>query len=433
MTHRRARTGFSLLELMIAIIIFGLGMVMVATIFPIGLDISRDAIQQSISQAVTDTAVAILKIKVPGFEELDQIGVANNPNVQAPPIMDENAVEKLPPLPFPNDRRYFTKVSAWDGDDGNLWQTTFIMSTQNVPANYASLSLAAIPTELPPRIGTSSPPDTRIHLADRVYPPVQVEFGFYGPPPAPPQPDIAFGPNGVPDGMYVPTPGDQGLLYPDIIREAATRRYAWAAIHHRRSAQPEEISQFIATIVVLHRADMNARYAAQWCPNWPLSRGFNLADPDDVAALRNPVPWDAGNPPPAMDDPATPWRDDDPDTLFPQAWLVMLDNVNLSTGTVTCRHGAARVLPEGAFFFVAQRKGGLYAGTFYEIITASWDDPDEKVTLQIAGGGSGSGDDVLVWVFPPPIVARGDSSNEIPPTFGARSPVVDPPSIRSVP
>ncbi len=52
----RHRAGFSLLELMIAIVILGLGLVMVGTMFPIAWDRARELNEQSISQTVLGVA-----------------------------------------------------------------------------------------------------------------------------------------------------------------------------------------------------------------------------------------------------------------------------------------------------------------------------------------------------------------------------------------
>ncbi|HOM53906.1 MAG TPA: type II secretion system protein, partial [Phycisphaerae bacterium] len=66
------RPGFSLVELMIAIMILGLGMVMVATVFPVSLDMTRNTLQMNISDAAFDAAVSTLRLKVPSqFENLE--------------------------------------------------------------------------------------------------------------------------------------------------------------------------------------------------------------------------------------------------------------------------------------------------------------------------------------------------------------------------
>lgn len=76
--HRRRyphgrRPAFSLVELMIAIMILGLGMVMVATVFPVSLDVTRDVLQIQISNNAVAAAVATLELRVPrAHETMDQ-------------------------------------------------------------------------------------------------------------------------------------------------------------------------------------------------------------------------------------------------------------------------------------------------------------------------------------------------------------------------
>ncbi len=57
--------GFSMVELLIAIMVLGIGLVMVATVFPVGLDMTRETIQKSITLGAVDTAVETVKLKVP--------------------------------------------------------------------------------------------------------------------------------------------------------------------------------------------------------------------------------------------------------------------------------------------------------------------------------------------------------------------------------
>ena len=89
---RQPRRGFSLVELMIASMILGLGMVMVATVFPISLDMTRETLQMSISQSAADTAYGTLALRMP----TDKFGLDGNsaPPAEQRPVLFPNS---LPP------------------------------------------------------------------------------------------------------------------------------------------------------------------------------------------------------------------------------------------------------------------------------------------------------------------------------------------------
>lgn len=60
--RRHGRPGFSLAELMVAIGIFGIGMLMVAATFPVGLDQARIVSEESIAPLVANEAYATLRL-----------------------------------------------------------------------------------------------------------------------------------------------------------------------------------------------------------------------------------------------------------------------------------------------------------------------------------------------------------------------------------
>jgi len=456
MTTRQPRSGFSLVELMIAIMILGIGMVMVATVFPVGLDITRETLQMDISQAAADAAIANLRLRVPYWKELDQVedysppgGLIGNsthrvlvPDVSGTDldaVIDADDAEVLTALQLPvppglppklnvpirynnwepgwadgyfglslapsqsmdlffSRARVFTERTGWaaemTGDLIGSWENSFVVPGQNLPLDYLSIYtdwdtfLNRMPTMIPPVF--FAPPLTaalradlpRVHLIDQVYPPVAVTEA---------------------DGT---TP--RNVLR--VCDEVASRRYSWTAIHHRISPEPE-VDNLLATIVVTHRGDPNARYARQVDNSKVGGLQYNLADDDDRTALLAPQPDAPGA-----------------DMLFPRPWLAMLSEVNLATGTVRCTAEVARLLPPDSFLVIARRTppgtGPLFPGTAHKVISRTWNPgqlgkaPATQVlaTLQIRRSNGQPATNVPVWVFPPAIEGGR--------TFASRSPVV---------
>lgn len=73
--HRRMRRAFSLAEIMIAIGILGIGMLMVAATFPVGLDQSRIVTEQSIAPNVANEAFARLELMLDEPDSFKRVGV----------------------------------------------------------------------------------------------------------------------------------------------------------------------------------------------------------------------------------------------------------------------------------------------------------------------------------------------------------------------
>lgn len=57
----RARRGFSLVEVLLAIFILGIGMIMVASVFPVGANWTRQTAETSVAQNVAQNAVTVIK------------------------------------------------------------------------------------------------------------------------------------------------------------------------------------------------------------------------------------------------------------------------------------------------------------------------------------------------------------------------------------
>jgi len=401
---------------------------MVATVFPIGIDISREAIQANLAPAVLESAATALRVKVPFYQEFDgdparaaqrvlvpdtqkiELDATPNPceiTSEEWTVLDALLPPPSPPYPgqsypdwgpgwsgldvsFISHTRVFTERSGWANEDNqeDAEGEAYLIPVQNVPVDWVNRPEdKAIVTMACPTFGNSPPMLDylpRIHLADQVYPPI------------------------------MPRENDGTFRSPrDIAAEAAAqRRYSWVAFHHKMSSAASNRQDMLATIVVLHRADLNERYARQADsdPSTPAYDAyFDLNDPDAQELLLQPQP---------DDDPAT-------DVLFPRPWLVMFDTVNLDTGEVICSGRVAQLLPAGSFFVVASaydlvnnEKTNLPAGRYFEVLESSYD-PDDlsaPATLRIARSGSGGGNNVLVWVFPPAIDRAAG-------TFSRKSPV----------
>jgi hypothetical protein len=202
----------------------------------------------------------------------------------------------------------------------------------------------------------------------------------------------------------------------DDARGESARRYAWDVIHHRISSSPGQ-SDVLATIVVLHRADLSARFARQLDQSQTADFSYNLNNPNDVNALLLPEP-DADEDSMGLD----------LDTYIPQPWLVILSSIDGVTGEITCTQQVGRLLPTGSFFIVAARNGDYFAGTAHQIIDAEYDQslldptlpqPPPPASLRIAPGGANV-NNLLVWVYPPAVTR---DQKPVDTVFGGRSPV----------
>lgn len=395
----RCRRAFSLLELMIAIVILGIGMVMVATIFPIGIDMAAQTVQMNIAQSVADAALATLKLKVPSVSNLtgdDQVShlvfgtdvtatdldtvIDNSTNnndvialalngqksgikppagwkwVSSPWIVEygpgpetlnvDNALSGIFPAGGLPKVRLFTETTGWTGQkgasgDGGAWDYAYVVPSQNLLPNY----LFWLSQEKDPRSSTIPPtlgqvPDVYpVNLVDQVYPPV---------------PLITFNPESNKYENRPPT---------DFLADVAGRRYSWIGIHHVTDSTSGR-ARFVVTILVTHRSSLTNRYARQAEPSEDKVPGYNprFIQPDDRRELRLPRPDGSST-----------------DMLFPQPWLVRFDQINLGTGEILCTQAVADLLPPGSYFVVARSvyafdsanqqipPAALAAGTAYEV------------------------------------------------------------------
>ena len=456
-----ARPGFSLVELMIATVILGIGLVMVATIFPVAVDQTREAVQMSIAQSVARSAEETLRLRmrtVTGTGTMD-VGTSHLPGDRPHETSDKTSqdptpgwAKDLPPEPVSpsnydvnpseqygyqpptacgapltpsvssnprsfriirlanmrrtpeddNDCGYFFPGGA---DEGALYDPWTECMLEGVPAVLSQFACGLGPKVWPdwniwamPYWNPSRTPP-RIDVLDRVFPVVR--------PRMPTDPLNNIDANGNP-------------RYADL-REAAERRYCWAALGRpgEGSAGPDG-TPFHIRILVMYRGELTARFAAQ--------------DPQDGQFDRHWRPQ--------------PWKEDR-DTIFPQPWLVKFDDGDNDTttryhtnytaesvstapqnfrartlppGTIICDRNVGDLLPVGATF-VDFELGGVH------VVLQNNPDPGSLTTLRrltVTPDPDLNSPNPLIdgmryhypdfpdyaWVVPPPIVRTGSGPTD---------------------
>ncbi|HSW44458.1 MAG TPA: hypothetical protein VLM89_02695 [Phycisphaerae bacterium] len=473
---------------MIAIMILGIGVVMVATVFPVGLGISRQPIQLYVSMAVADTAKATLMTKVPAYKELDRysVGAAGPgthrvlvPDVAATDadammdapkweVVDNLYVPKAPPpdtipvsyfhwgpvwqdwataapppwsapvllQPAQNEADFISRTKVYTERTG--WVCEVQLAAQAaldhpIAGEYQPWQFA-YPVEaqnLPAGFIAAGAPNDFLNLVPLMVSPSLTPNAAVLPAPRTDVMRISLA-----DQVYPPVglnPDYSDRADSDVAAEIMNRRHSWFVFHHPISTErppPGRLQanrDILATIVTLHRADFGARFARQAKPN-PSATGYNmdfdLADDDHKRAMLQPVP-DAS--------PAT-------DAVFPRPWLVMLNDLNARSGQARCSPEVARMLPNGSSFVIAQTTLPYAAGTSFQAVRSEYRPQDlgsgvdplldagsfPYVTIEVSRMDQGQAYWVPIWVFPPPIQnAAGARSNpRLHYDFGTRSPVV---------
>lgn len=315
--HGRLRGGFSLIELMIAIIILGLGLVMVATMFPVAWGRARDLSEFTTKQTITPGAVNLVETLLhaaPADLAKSHVG----PSLGGDFIYDSWSKT---PLPWAIDHNYYWYRQPWVhelnmqniriGDatnkpafvDENPWQIELLFNLDNDVLldnnnpNYAGANRQAILD--------SSYTSAQVDVHQRIFPPLRRRANVL-----PPQ-----APNG--DRLFDESNPDNN--WADIL---STRRFAWAALYRFREAvtvqdlinanQSWDTSKIENAVnatrlvdfyfVTLRRPQSTNRYARQ-----------------DITANNLPDPYDLTKAP--VTPAARPAADD---LLFPVAWRVQI-------------------------------------------------------------------------------------------------------------
>ncbi len=113
------RRGITLTEILISILILGVGLVSLATLFPIGLLRLREAQRQTRSaylfESATADAAARGLFSTNSFAIADTLNINNNPNIQFPVWFPANLPVNNPMPSFPNGYDPLTQDSAYYG------------------------------------------------------------------------------------------------------------------------------------------------------------------------------------------------------------------------------------------------------------------------------------------------------------------------------
>ncbi len=473
------RPGFSLLELMIAIMILGIGVVMVATVFPVGLEISRDTIQTTLAAPVAESALNTLLTKVPFFKPIDDPNASSPnppnatarvlvPNVAATDLdtdIDDQDIQVLsalnvayaptspvfPPVsyrllpltqfwtavppttsiwvglnPAPqtfaqyiDHTRVFTARTGWSAEL-NSWLDAAVMPSGNLPADLAARTalLTSFKTGSP-----ATPEEFRDQIPTMVLPTIITMA----------QPDLPR--VNLVDQVYPPveltnTDGS-GRTATFVLNELFNRRYMWMAFQRLSITTSSNLRSLSASLAILHRADLYVRFPRQ--ASLPSAGSlydvrFDLGNPTHRVALLRPQP---------DSEPLT-------DSVFPRPWLALvhfnydpvLDAPTPQPGTVTCSAEVARLLPAGSFFIIArstpQNNPVYLAGRYFPVLRSEWDpaalastvDPHANASsfpwaqVEIPKTNAQPAQNVLVWVFPPGITRTS------PVEFQTRSPLI---------
>ena len=482
--RRLPRKGaFSLVEMMIAIIILGLGLVMVATIFPVAWDrartLSEYTVQQSAAAGAHTTLAALLR---PAGHSLVQI---KNPVPTTPPFEELRLTAGSlagdmffdPTLPsnLPPNGRYLAVLSFSDTSVHALNMENMLITPDNPGTNPLGL-VAENPWDLEDPGGSFPTPPTQIvqgRFVDPRYPGIDPEPEkqrnrgrpfpdqfFYGG-------DNYLTPQvRVWQRLYPPMEAPPSAAGPELDQwneKLATRRFCWAVLHRLRSrvgpmplptgvpVLPAESDRMVREAaaamgstrtfdmyyVTLRRPRSTNRYARQ-------DPAQGIPDPFTLSTV--PV------------EPKAKVAEDD--VMFPVAWRVQIQLLPNSlalaaTGIPTevpvpptnITGETARMLVQmfpvgtqfideitGNIYRVAKRRivddeGRKSVLTLdREIVVEDFDLPpgDPRCDTVVCVPGTLVAEELLrtVWVFPPP-VDRSQSDPGPTPQFDGPSPVVE--------
>lgn len=389
--RRTARSAFSLAELMIAIVILGLGLLMVASMFPVGWLKARELAEFTTSQSIISVA--------------------------------ETTVKQLSRVDGPADPLYtIGQGSSFAGDlllTGTPFTDTLVhvLNVENLLADNEAIAVAEDPWKVEGLVDlrTSLPPVGRFQPDRMWYGETQVTFGERVYPP-------------MPTGMVPGDPGWNGAL--------ATRRFAWSVLYRlpvpptptpvppSPPAPPEpgiyainealaSTREFAAYYVTLRRTQPTHRFAQQDHPGVDDAGGLlDFVTPANSVI----VPQVSAS-----------------DLKFPVAWLVPLDLIVSGAGIpataeVMLNAGPDNIspmLPPGSQFVVSGT-GSVYRVEQREILAAptNLSDPLTRLTLDrpleaVDNIPPPAPPTHFVWVYPPRV-----ERDEGRPSFFGPSPVV---------
>lgn len=426
---RPNRRGFSLIEMMIAIVILGLGLIMVATMFPVAWGRAR-RLQEFTSQvSCTSIAETTVNLQMHVDDGADPIGVAPNDSpTDRISFAGDQIRLSMKQKAFPLDAflgadsrvhpLHMQNIRVNANEAAFVFENPYMLDP-NDPLRLLLDSDPEAQDDLP--LGWKTYLEPQVGLIDRVYPPL------------PPRENVLD--SGVFDGE-------------DSRWKAAldTRRFCWAVFHKLDEAYVASVNnslgsqiskkrQFKMYYVTLRRTGATHRFARQDTELALLPDPDQRSKPAKVQAM-----------------------DEDEDLLFPVAWRVQIllpgDSIvfpdattdptgvrtevmagmtdDAESGTETnelvatmFRRGTQFIDEVNGRVYRVQRvrtngDGDLAFLTLdSEILGSDVDDGEFR------GNGNLESDEFLrtVWVFPPRVIGR-DSNNNNQPLFAGRPPVV---------
>ncbi len=432
----RARAGFSLVELMIAIVILGLGLVMVATMFPVAWGRARDLGEFTQQRSITPVADNLAK------------ALLHSPGPSVPTLPTSVGIS------FAGDLIYNEQIPGPVANSPTIWPSdTWVhaLNMENIrvenPAFVAEdpwqIELALDPMDpgrnLDQSVIETSYWNPQISAYQRLHPPLRQRR------------NIAIN-SPLRNNTNDPTAdfiGSDNNWHDRL----ATRRFAWAIFHRQQSvigANPDTAAAEAASdrvldmfYVTLRRPQPTSRYARQ----------------DSAAGLPNP--YDITIPP------VTPGAmDPDADVTLPVAWRVQIELPNtivprfdnLGNSSATNIPTVVQVPPEAfsgtapaARMLVTMFPRGTkfideITGEVYNVTRARVEEPfgektfltlDREIVLEdidLPNTDARCGVCVpnlldlnelvrTVWVFPPPVQEREPGNSY--PVFSGSTPVVD--------
>ena len=305
--RKRRRCAFSLIELMIALTILGLGLVMVATLFPVAWTRARQLAEHTTQSAITEnTGITMdLMMTVDGLETQEGsfagdlivdpvLGPLYEPDSRVHALNMENVLVSAP-RGFTPDREDSLASTDARKNVGAPWR---LEQLEVLGANLVPF------TEWPAYIFTGAFGKPQVRFEQRVYPPLRARRSDSVTPP----------------GEFLSDPGD-----PQWDEALDTRRFAWAVFHRLREPEVDPTSLpdftndevsiaflsqrrvFDVYYVTLRRTQPSYRYAQQ--------------DPDGTAV---PFP-ETGVASPMRGEPTSPLAlPADHDVLLPTPWRVQV-------------------------------------------------------------------------------------------------------------
>ncbi len=256
------RPGFSMAELMIAIVILGLGMLMVATMFPVAWTRARDMSEFTTQTTVGNNGAFVM--------EMQTVVTLPDGSVTSPSFIGDvdpaTDSARDPALPLVHQVHMWNQFATNPGGTG-AYKVEYEAS-DDYGAGWTDISMDTlhVPAGITPPYHPYTAVNTMIGLEDRVLPPL------------PPRPvDTSLPPE-------LRTHWDETV---------ATRRFLWAAFNRfdvtpTRRADVRSLTMYYVT---LRRPESTNRYARQ-----DPAAGVGLATRQPVALastedVRFPVPW----------------------------------------------------------------------------------------------------------------------------------------------